>query len=149
MRQYGDTNEHRLRGASGEVCGDHAQGFSAVARSREIGNTPMTRIPTEIKKTGPGRMTITWDDGHVSLLPIHYLRSECMCAGCVSEITGQRILDPRTIPEDITITGAEHVGRYGVKFYFTDNHGDGIYTWERLREICPCDQCKGQRATRG
>jgi len=98
--------------------------------------------PIEIKKTGAGEITIRWDDDHVSVYPIRYLRSECLCANCVSEVTGLRILDPRTVAEDITVLSAEHVGRYGVKFMFSDRHDDGIYTWERLRELCLCGECK-------
>jgi DUF971 family protein len=97
--------------------------------------------PLEIKKTGPGELTVSWDDGHQSLFPIKYLRSECMCAGCVNEMTGERMLDPHSVPDDITVTSAEHVGRYGIKFSFSDGHGHGIYTWRRLREICPCPEC--------
>jgi DUF971 family protein len=103
-------------------------------------------VPTEIKKTGPGELTVYWDDGHVSVFPIRYLRLECACANCVSELTGQRVIDPNAIPQDITITGAEHVGRYGVRFTFSDWHNQGIYTWARLRELCPCDQCAASRA---
>jgi DUF971 family protein len=101
----------------------------------------LARTPTEIKKTGPCELTLVWDDSHVSVFRIKDLRSECMCAGCVSEITGQRIIDPRMIPDDLSITGAEHVGRYGVKFVFSDGHDDGIYTWEKLTDICPCAEC--------
>ncbi|HEY6332959.1 MAG TPA: DUF971 domain-containing protein [Blastocatellia bacterium] len=101
----------------------------------------MVSIPTEIKQTGPQELTVTWDDGHVSVFPVRHLRWQCMCAGCVSEITGERMVDIRSIPADITVTGAEHVGRYGVKFRFSDGHDDGIYTWARLREICPCPLC--------
>jgi DUF971 family protein len=97
--------------------------------------------PLEIKKTGANQITVTWDDGHVSVYPIKYLRSECMCADCVSEVTGLRILDPRTVAEDLTVLSAEHVGRYGVKFTFSDKHDHGIYTWERLRELCLCEDC--------
>ena len=104
-------------------------------------------IPTEIKKTDFGEITVRWDDGHVSVLPVKYLRSECACARCVSEVTGLRILDPRTIAEDLTVTNAEHVGRYGIKFYFSDRHDDGIYTWERLRQLCLCDECAARRET--
>jgi ATP-binding protein involved in chromosome partitioning len=92
-------------------------------------------LPIEITKTGPGEITIRWDDGHTSIYSIHYLRSECACARCVNEITGMRILDPRTIAEDLTVLKAEHVGRYGIKFTFSDTHDDGIYTWERLRSL--------------
>ena|SRR5215471_17816013 len=102
-------------------------------------------LPVEIKKTSPREITVWWDDGHVSVFNTKYLRSECSCATCVSEVTGLRILDPRTVSEDLTVTGAEHVGRYGVRFVFTDSHDSGIYTWERLREICPCDECKARR----
>ena len=101
-----------------------------------------TPLPLEITKTGAQEITIRWDDGHVSLYQIKYLRSECTCAMCVNEITGRRMLDPNTISEDITVLSAEHVGRYGVKFTFSDRHDNGIYTWENLRAICPCDQCK-------
>lgn len=107
-----------------------------------------TPVPVEIKKTGANEITVRWDDSHVSLFPIKYLRSECMCANCVSEITGLRILDPRTVSEDLTVLKADHVGRYGVKFTFSDRHDDGIYTWERLREICPCDECVAKHETR-
>ena len=98
--------------------------------------------PLEIKKTGANEITVRWDDGHVSLYPIKYLRSECLCANCVSEVTGLRILDPRTVADDLTVLSAEHVGRYGVKFMFSDRHDDGIYTWERLRDLCLCEHCK-------
>ncbi|HYP26402.1 MAG TPA: DUF971 domain-containing protein [Blastocatellia bacterium] len=107
-----------------------------------------TPIPTEIKKTDFLEITVRWDDGHLSVFPIKYLRSECACARCVSEVTGLRILDPRTVSDDLTVTGAEHVGRYGIKFYFSDRHDDGIYTWERLRELCPCDECSASRASK-
>ena len=101
---------------------------------------PIT-IPTEIKKTSPTELTMTWDDGHLSVFPIKYLRAECTCAHCVNEVTGKRMLNPATIREDITIVAAEHVGSYGVKFIFSDRHENGIYTWQRLRELCPCPAC--------
>ena len=99
-------------------------------------------IPTDIKKTAPTEITVTWDDGHLSVFNIKYLREQCRCAGCVSEMTGERILDPESVREDLSVASAEHVGRYGVRFIFSDGHDDGIYTWARLREICPCGKCR-------
>ena len=95
----------------------------------------MKPIPLEITKSSPREMQVRWNDGQVSVYSIHYLRSECTCARCVNEITGLRILDPRTIAEDLTVVHAELVGRYGIKFRFSDGHDDGIYTWERLRAL--------------
>jgi len=102
--------------------------------------------PISISKTGAYEITVRWSDGHISIFPIKYLRSECMCASCVNEVTGLRILDPRTVAADLTVLKAEHVGRYGVKFTFSDHHDDGIYTWERLRALCLCEVCKPPRA---
>jgi len=48
-------------------------------------------IPTEIKKTGARELTVRWSDGHTSVFSIKYLRSECACARCVSEVTGLRM----------------------------------------------------------
>ncbi len=50
------------------------------------------------------------------------------------------MLDPRTIAEDLTIIEAEPVGMYGIKFKFSDNHDNGIYTWERLRALADSQQ---------
>ena len=105
--------------------------------------------PTEIKKTGPCEVTVLWDDGHKSVFLIKYLRCCCMCAGCVNEITGEQMLDPGSVAEDITVTAAEHVGRYGIRFSFSDGHSNGIYTWPRLREICPCPDCRVERPQPG
>ena len=104
-------------------------------------------VPLEIKKTGGREITVRWDDAHVSVFSIKFLRSECTCANCVSEVTGLRILDPRTVSEDLTVLNAEHVGRYGVKFTFSDRHENGIYTWERLRALCQCPECSKARAS--
>lgn len=103
-------------------------------------------IPLEIKKTGAREITVRWNDEHVSRFPIKYLRSQCTCAMCVNEITGLRVLDPATVPETLTVLNAEHVGRYGVRFIFSDRHDNGIYTWENLRALCPCDECNAKRA---
>src|SRR5215208_8315003 len=100
-----------------------------------------TPLPLEITKTGAHQITVIWDDDHVSLYPIKYLRAQCGCAQCVNENTGVRMLDPTTISEDLTVLNAEHVGRYGVKFMFSDRHDNGIYTCEVLRALCPCAEC--------
>jgi DUF971 family protein len=85
---------------------------------------------------------ITWGPGHVGRYPIRMLRCACACAGCVDEFTGRRTLDPTSVPGDISITSAAMVGNYAVRFAFTDGHDTGIYTFERLAQLCPCDRCR-------
>jgi DUF971 family protein len=35
------------------------------------------------------------------------------------------------------------VGRYAIRFHWSDGHSTGIYTFEQLRELCPCPICAG------
>jgi len=42
-------------------------------------------------------------------------------------------------------TEVEPVGKYGIRFTWNDGHQHGIYSWEFLREHCPCQDCKGRR----
>ncbi len=92
---------------------------------------------------GP-RLSLAWADGHESHLPAAYLRRHCPCATCVSENTGVRTLDPRTIPDTIEILRAQPVGQYALSFAFSDGHETGIYTFETLRSLCPCPACQAQ-----
>lgn len=50
-------------------------------------------------------------------------------------MTGSKLLDPSTVPDDLGVRDVEEVGAYGVRFRWTDGHGTGIYTWERLRKL--------------
>jgi DUF971 family protein len=43
-------------------------------------------------------------------------------------------------------TQAEPVGRYALRFTWNDGHQHGIYSWQYLREICPCRECRAARA---
>ncbi|MBL8149780.1 MAG: DUF971 domain-containing protein [Blastocatellia bacterium] len=106
----------------------------------------MDVFPTEVSKTAPAEVTIKWNDNHTTIFQTFFLRCECTCAGCVNEFTGERILDVSKVAKDVTINNAQHVGNYGVQFFFSDRHSNGIYTWERLRQLCPCPTCSsGQR----
>ena len=101
--------------------------------------------PITVTKSEPDEIRIEWDDGHISLHPRRNLRLECACAFCVSEDTGQRLIDEAAIPDDLTVLSGDNVGRYGIKFFFSDGHNDGIFTWKRLRELCRCDECRNKQ----
>ena len=38
------------------------------------------------------------------------------------------------------------VGNYGISISWSDSHATGIYRFEFLRDICPCEACSGERA---
>ena len=46
-----------------------------------------------------------------------------------------------TVPTDTQAINLELVGRYAIQFTWSDGHSTGIYSFETLREICPCPQC--------
>jgi DUF971 family protein len=87
------------------------------------------------------RLRIGWGDGHVSEFEPRYLRLQCRCAGCVNEYTGKPILQPEHVPMDVYPLKIEYVGRYALGFVWSDGHRTGIYSFELLRNICPCDEC--------
>ena len=83
-----------------------------------------------------GVLRVVWADREAAF-PFRFLRGECGCAQCMNEWTGERMLDPASIPADISIERMELVGNYAVRIYWTDGHYTGLYTWDRLRELRP------------
>ena len=83
-----------------------------------------------------GAFEITWSDGTSYRLPFKFVRSECPCAECVHEITGERIIKPEWIPDDIVPTELSYAGNYALKIIWSDRHASGIFTWERLHGLC-------------
>ncbi len=103
---------------------------------------PEERVtPAEIRKKGGEGIVIRWRDGHSSTFGARFLRGHCPCAQCVSETTGQRLVFEEHIGPGIAIEAARTVGNYALHFTFTDGHTTGIYTFEYLRRICPCEDC--------
>ena len=99
------------------------------------------RVPRKIERQQDGTLVIEWDDGHRSIYALQALRAACRCANCEDEWTGVRRIDPASIPADVTILDTKPVGRYGLQFSWSDGHGSGIYTFDRLRELCRCPTC--------
>jgi ATP-binding protein involved in chromosome partitioning len=98
-------------------------------------------IPFAINRQDDG-LLIEWDAGHQGFFPARALRLACPCAACVEEMTGRPMLDPRHVPEDIRPLSLALVGAYGLRIAWSDGHGTGIYTFDRLRDTCPCPRCR-------
>ncbi len=104
--------------------------------------------PVHIGPTEDGQaLEIRWKDGHVSIFEPRYLRLHCPCAGCVDEMTGRRTLMPEMVPEDVYPKAIHYVGRYALQFTWSDGHDTGFYTFETLRALCPCSQCRGNEVS--
>lgn len=96
----------------------------------------MNAKPSDIKAdTQQQLLAITWNDGQAMQYPFIALRGVCPCAVCVDEMTGERILDPATIPDDLTVKDMHLVGNYAVKIVWSDGHDTGLFTWQHLRNL--------------
>ena len=91
--------------------------------------------PREIKQEGDAGLRITWADDCVCVYSAAELRRHCPCAQCVNEWTGQRVLRPESVSEELTIADLNIVGRYALNFRWSDGHETGIYSFRYLREL--------------
>lgn len=107
-------------------------------------------VPARVDVSLSQGVTIEWEGGHTSRYPIRALREACPCATCndlhgTGEPPTTKLAPgvlPMYQPTGSTLTSVNPVGRYALHFVFSDGHSTGIYTWEYLRQLCPCDACK-------
>ena len=98
--------------------------------------------PTQIRNLKENGLEIMWEDGHVSTYPAVYLRDSCRCASCVDEWTGRKVLRMEDIPKDIRALTVDAVGTYAIGIQWSDGHSSGIYAFDHLRDVCPCEVCR-------
>lgn len=92
--------------------------------------------PDDIGPTPDGtQLRIRWKDGAEHTYTPRELRLRCPCAGCVDEMTGERILVPSMVPEGVYPEAIHYVGRYALRFVWSDGHSTGIYPFEFLRRM--------------
>ena len=92
--------------------------------------------PREIMQEGERGLRIVWADERVCVYEAATLRRACPCAQCVNEWTGERVLAPESVPDELEITDLQLVGRYALNFRWSDGHETGIYSFRYLRELC-------------
>lgn len=102
----------------------------------------MNPVPVELEiKSKAAEVRVTWDDDHVSLYPMRYLRGYCPCATCQGH-SGKWDFVPVEAP---VVADVEEVGNYALRIVWDDGgskHTTGIYSFDNLRELCPCDACR-------
>ena len=110
----------------------------------------MPRGPKDITEFSDTTLMIIWDDGHESLYLYEDLRRSCPCASCSDKgiKAGKRLSTFRkTIPLNTQSVGIkpldiENIGLYAIRFKWNDRHDTGIYTFELLRGLCGCEECR-------
>lgn len=105
--------------------------------------------------TGSG-IVIEWGDGHRSLYSFRFLRDACPCANCVAlrAMEDRWPGEPKQLKEGellpilrpvSKLERVEPVRNYAIRLHWEDGHAEGNYSWEFLRDICPCAECRVQK----
>lgn len=80
------------------------------------------------------------------------LREACPCAMCAGEppaIGFSRVIPLRVAaPEGVSAERYSMVGRYAISFGWSDGHSTGIYPYDYLLEMCECEACAAEAATK-
>lgn len=92
-------------------------------------------------------LTIEWADGHRSVYGLEGLRLACPCVECAGGHAQMgRPANPAVfdIPPGKTwsISNVQEVGNYAMQIFWADGHDSGIYQWQYLRDLCPCENCR-------
>jgi DUF971 family protein len=98
-------------------------------------------------------LKIDWKDQHHSEYSLAYLRDECPCATCTGahgtepQKTNYAAESPFQLYKPVLkMLNVEEVGHYAIRIAWSDGHGSGIYSFDHLRKICPCPECRAARA---
>ncbi len=91
--------------------------------------------PIDIRPVGSNEVLILWEDQTRNLFSCRDLRYHCPCAECVDERTGKRVIRLEQIPENLSIREISPVGRYAIRFTWSDGHSTGIYSFGHLQAL--------------
>ena len=80
-------------------------------------------------------LSILWEDAHRDDFDVRDLRLACHCALCVEEMSGRKLLDPKTIRSDVSPRQIVSIGNYAIRFDWSDGHNSGIYSFNDLRAL--------------
>jgi DUF971 family protein len=128
---------------------------SEEQRAREAATPTPSRAavtPAKVRvlvSEGKG-LEIDWSDGHKSAWSFAWLREACPCATCNEERSksGRKPGQPKpaaVLPlfaPPPRPASAHPVGRYALQFNWQDGHSGGIYSWDYLRRVCQCAECR-------
>ena len=87
-------------------------------------------------------MRIRWDDGHLGEWGWLALRRACPCALCAGEgnLPGVVTLGTIFTPQQTTMERVKWIGRYALAPIWADGHDTGLFTYQKLRQLCQCEE---------
>ena len=105
----------------------------------------MSVRPTNLELTDERHLQIAWSDGQTRRYDFHEIIDNCPCATCREKRGGeeeQQAASDDLFPvmkaeeaQPLKLVSVEPVGSYAYNIYFNSGCRNGIYTFERLREL--------------
>lgn len=151
VEQYGLQNSFEVpmdariaaQGDAGTPIVEHDPDGAIAVRYRELAQA----VVREVAKVAHGGMTIPEvvyeagkgirykaPGGEDQYVTARALRLACRCAACISEYTGEQLLDPATVPADVRPDKLSHLGNYAVTIAWSDGH-NAIYPYDALAKL--------------
>jgi DUF971 family protein len=125
------------------------------AQSQPLPRIAVTPDKVRVLLTEGKGLEIDWQDGHRSAWSFAWLREACPCATCVEQRNNEGRKPGEAKPSNTALlpmytpppkpASAHAVGRYAIQFNWQDGHNGGIYSWEYLRRVCQCQECRFSR----
>jgi ATP-binding protein involved in chromosome partitioning len=88
-----------------------------------------------IRRRDARTLSVLWEDGHRDDFDVRDLRLACHCALCIDEMSGRKLLDPKTVRADVSPRKIVSVGNYAIGFDWNDGHNSGIHSFKDLRAL--------------
>ncbi|MFH0907532.1 MAG: P-loop NTPase [bacterium] len=84
----------------------------------------------------PGQgIVVTMADGGQRIVKPADLRRKCRCALCVEERSGEALLQPEDVDDNVYPKSMHPMGNYAVAIAWSDGHGSSIYPYEVITEM--------------
>lgn len=91
--------------------------------------------PIGLRRHDLRTLAVLWEDGHQDHFDVRDLRLACRCALCIEEMSGRKLLDPKTIRADVSPRVITSVGNYALGIDWSDQHNSGLYSFDHLRSL--------------
>jgi len=110
-----------------------AQGAQAMLNAVQAQAQAKNTIPQV--SFDAGYIYLKFPDGKQVQVKNRDVRINCMCALCVSELTGKKLVDAGQVRPDIAPKEITPLGNYAVGITWNDGHSSGIYPYTMLQSL--------------
>ncbi len=100
-----------------------------AVRPAGVRNTPIG-----LRRRDGRTLSVLWEDGQRHDFDVRDLRLLCLCALCVEEMSGRKLLDPKSVRPDVSPRVISSIGNYAIGIHWNDGHSSGIYSFDHLRK---------------